>query len=254
MQRRATGWLGTVLGTWRQRLSDRRLMVPAVQRGIRAAVIVPISFALGQATGNSQIALFSAFGAFALLLMVEVTGRQEQRLRAFVVMVLVGAFLVVVGTASSQVTAAAVPVTAVLVFAVLFSAVLSPLSAQATTATLLFLILSVAVPEDPDQIPARLAGVAIAAALSVPAAMLIWPPRGQGRLRLRLADTADALADLTDAGCEGLSRVGSRRSWIEPSTPSSKSSMPATSSRPGWCRVTRSSASWSGISGGPSRR
>ena len=181
-------------------------MVPAVQRGIRAAVVVTISFALGHATGNSQIALFSAFGAFALLLMVEVTGRQQARLRAFVVMVLVGAFLVVVGTASSQVTAAAVPVTAVLVFAVLFSAVLSPLSAQATTATLLFLMLSVAVPVDPDQIPARLAGLAIAAALSIPAAMLIWPPRGQGRLRLRLAETTDAMANLTAAGSEGLSR------------------------------------------------
>jgi uncharacterized membrane protein YccC len=206
VERKTTGWLATVVRTWRQRLSDRRLMVPAVQRGIRAAVIVPISFAFGQATGNSQIALFSAFGAFALLLMVEVTGRQQARLRAFVVMVLVGAFLVVVGTASSQVTAAAVPVTAVLVFAVLFSAVLSPLSAQATTATLLFLMLSVAVPVDVDQIPARLAGVAIAAALSIPAAMLIWPPRGQGRLRLRLAETADAMADLTAAGRAGLSR------------------------------------------------
>ncbi len=206
VERKATGWLATVVRTWRERLSDRRLMVPAVQRGIRAAVTVPISFAFGQATGNSQIALFSAFGAFALLLMVEVTGRQKVRLRAFVVLVLVGAFLVVVGTASSQVTAAAVPVTAVLVFAVLFSAVLSPLSAQATTATLLFLMLSVAVPVDADQIPARLAGVAIAAALSIPAAMLIWPPRGQGRLRLRLAETADAMADLISAGRAGLSR------------------------------------------------
>lgn len=195
MVRRAKGATREV----RERLHDRQVIRPALQRGVRAAVVVPLSFALGQWTGNGQTGLFSAFGAFALLLMVEFVGRPPARLRAFVLLILAGVALIAVGTASSETIQAAVPVTAVIVFVILYCAVLGPRSAAATTAALLLLILPIAVPASADEIPARLAGLGIAAALAVPAALLIWPPRSAGRLHLRMAATADAIAELIDS-------------------------------------------------------
>src|SRR5665213_2088420 len=71
--------------------------------------MMPLAFAVAhQVFHNGQISLFAAFGSFALMLFVDVQGRPRTRLRAYAVLVLVGAVLIVLGTAASTHPLAAV--------------------------------------------------------------------------------------------------------------------------------------------------
>lgn len=184
------------IADWWDRVWDRRRAVPAFKRAVRAAVFVPLAFALGHLTANPQTELMSAFGAFSLLLMVEFTGQRWVRLRSFAVLAVCGAVLVAVGTASSEVTALAVPVGVASAFAVLFVGAVSPAVAQATTGALAMVVIALAVPAPADQVPARLVGLGIGVAVAIPAAMVVWPPRSNDRLRRQMASTARAIVRL----------------------------------------------------------
>ena len=55
-----------------------------LRRSLRAAVVIPASFAVGsELVGNAQTATFAAFGAFALLLFVEFRGSRSVRLGSY---------------------------------------------------------------------------------------------------------------------------------------------------------------------------
>ena len=67
------GWL---------RSKDPDLLV--VKRSVRAAIVMPSVFAITHvAFSNPQVSLFAAFGSFALLLLVEFTGRARARLVSY---------------------------------------------------------------------------------------------------------------------------------------------------------------------------
>lgn len=156
----------------------------ALRRAGRTAIVMPGLFALGDLViGNPEIATFAAFGAFAMILLVDFGGPMPARLQAQASLVLVGGMLVCLGTLVSQATWLAAVAMAVVGFAVLFAGVVSSVLAGATTALLLAFILPVSVTAPVSAIPARLAGWGLAGACSLIAVALLWPAPGREPLR-----------------------------------------------------------------------
>lgn len=164
---------------------------------MRAAVVVPLLFALGsQVIGNAQVATFSAFGAFALLLFVSIPGGLPSRFGGFVAVGVAGVALITLGTLVNHPDWLAVVAMAVVAFLVLFAGVLSSIINATTQAVLLTFILAVMLPSHISDLPARLAGWGIALGACVPIALFIWPPVAQDVLRQRVAAVCRALADV----------------------------------------------------------
>jgi uncharacterized membrane protein YccC len=187
--RSAAGWL---------RARDPGLL--AVKRSVRAAVVMPAAFAFAHLTfASGQVGLFAAFGAFALLLLVDFPGPPRVRLASYLGLMAVGAAFVTVGTAVSTHQAAAVVVMAVVGFAVLFAGIVSPQLATAATAALLTFVLPVAVAQPDSAIGDRLLGLLIAGVFSVTACMLVWPTPWHDDLRRRLSAAVAAVGRVARA-------------------------------------------------------
>lgn len=171
-----------------------------LKRSLRAAVVMPAVFAVTHfAFSDPQISLFSAFGAFALLLFVEFTGRPRTRLTCYGGLYVVGACFIALGTLVSTHKAAAIVTMAVVGFGVLFTGIVAPQAATATTAALLTFVLPVAVAQPVSAIGPRLLGWTIAAAACTLACILWWPPPWHDNLRRRLSAAISAVARLAEA-------------------------------------------------------
>jgi uncharacterized membrane protein YccC len=191
---RATGWL------WAK---DPDLLV--IKRSVRAAIVMPSVFAIAHASfSNPQISLFAAFGSFALLLLVEFTGRLPTRLVSYTGLYVVGGCFIVIGTVASTHKAAAVAAMAVVGFVVLFAGIAAPQAATASTAALLTFVLPVAVAQPPSAIGPRLLGWTLAAAFCVPTCLLLWRAPWHDNLRRRLSAAVSAVAHLADARAAGV--------------------------------------------------
>ena len=167
----------------------------AVRRAARAAVVVPINFAVAtQVIGNAQVATFAAFGSFALLLFVNFPGGRPARLGAYAVLGAAGVVLISLGTMVSEPDWLAVVSMAIVAFAILFAGVVSSVLNGATQAALLLFILPVMLPGARSVLPDRLAGWGIALVVSVPVALFVWPPKDQDVLRQRTAALCRALS------------------------------------------------------------
>ena len=175
-----------------------------VKRSVCAAVVVPAIFAISRAiTSDGQVALFASFGSFALMLFVSIPGTRSDKLRHYLALVAAGALLIVVGSLCSNNDALAIAGMAVAAFVVLFAGVLSPTAALGSTYLLLAFVLPVNVPVPPGQIPARLAGWALAAAAALPVILLVWARPWYDTRRAALATAAERLAGLVQAHAEG---------------------------------------------------
>lgn len=178
----------------------------ASKRAVRAAIVMPASFAIGLAiTSDTQVGLFSSFGAFALMMFVDLGGTRADRLRGYLALVAVAMPLIAVGTLCSTRSVLAVAGMAVVGFAVLFAGVLSPQAALGGMYLLIAFVLPVSVPVPPGQILPRLGGWALAAALAVPSILLIWPRPWHDDRRAALASSARCLAALAQAHADGRS-------------------------------------------------
>ncbi|HXZ71420.1 MAG TPA: FUSC family protein, partial [Streptosporangiaceae bacterium] len=176
----------------------------SVKRSVLAAVVVPAIFAIARAiTSNPQVPLFASFGSFALMLFVSIPGTRSDKLRQYLALVAAGALLIVVGSLCSNNDALAIAGMAVAAFVVLFAGVLSPTAALGSTYLLLAFVLPVNVPVPPGQIPARLAGWALAAAAALPVILLVWARPWYDTRRAALATAAERLAGLVQAHAEG---------------------------------------------------
>ena len=168
-----------------------------VRRAVRAAVVVPVVFAIGsEVIGNAQLATFAAFGSFAMLLFVNLTGGLLTRAGAYLGLGAAGAALISIGTALMSPDWLAVLAMLVVAFVVLFAGVVSSLIGGTSQAAMLAFILAVMLPGSRSDLPARLAGWGIAVAIAVPVALFVWPPRDQDQIRLRAAALCRALADM----------------------------------------------------------
>jgi len=175
-----------------------------LKRSVRSAVIMPLVFAIAHVSfSNAQVALFGAFGSFALLLLVEFTGRPRTRLVSYGGLYLAGACFIALGTFVSTNKVAAVVTMGLVGFAVLFTGIVLPQVATATTAALLTFVLPVAVAQPVSAIGPRLLGWTLAGAFCITACMLVWPPPWHDNLRRRLAAAISAVARLADARSRG---------------------------------------------------
>ena len=188
-------------GAWFNSKDPDRLVL---KRSLRAAVIMPSVFALTHFLfSNAQVALFGAFGSFALLLLVEFTGHPRTRVTCYGGLYVVGACFIVLGTVASTHKVAAVVTMGIVGFGVLFAGIVAPQAATATTAALLTFVLPVAVAQPVSAIGPRLLGWTIAAAVCTAACMFVWPPPWHDNLRRRLAGAISAVARLADARSRG---------------------------------------------------
>jgi uncharacterized membrane protein YccC len=167
----------------------------ATKRALRAAVIVPVNFAIGsQLIGDAQVSTFAAFGSFALLLFAAFPGGRSTRFAAYLALGVAGAALIVLGSLVASPDWLAVLAMALVAFAVLFAGVVSSVINGGTQAALLTFILAVMLPGGRTYVPERLGGWAIAWVVSVPVALFVWPPADQDVLRQRAAASLRALA------------------------------------------------------------
>jgi uncharacterized membrane protein YccC len=158
------------------------------KRAARAAVVVPINFAIGsQLVGNAQVATFAAFGSFALLLFVTFPGGRAARTGAYLALCVAGAALITLGTLVARPDWLAVVAMAVVAFGVLFAGVVSSVINGGAQAALLSFILAVMLPGTLGDLPGRLAGWGIASAVAIPVAVLVWPPQDRNVLRIKAA-------------------------------------------------------------------
>jgi uncharacterized membrane protein YccC len=168
----------------------------ALRRAGRTAIVMPAVFAISvEVLDNATIALFSAFGAIALLMLVEFGGRMRNRLEAQAALSIVGALLICLGTVASRAVWSAVLAMLIVAFVVIFLGVVSSVFAIATTALLLAFILPAATIAPLSAIPDRLAGWGIAAGAAMLAIRLLWPAPVRSPLRANSAVACRALAE-----------------------------------------------------------
>jgi uncharacterized membrane protein YccC len=171
-----------------------------LKSALRAAIVTPLAFALSLVVIDiKQMSLFAAFGSMALLVFADFGGPRSARLRAYLLLLAVGALLIVLGTFCSRSTWLATIAMGLVAFAILFAGVLDDYVVAARAAVTLTFVLPVMVPGHAADIPTRLAGWGLAGALCIPAALLLWPARPRSALRREVAQAARSLAELVEA-------------------------------------------------------
>ncbi|MEU2422117.1 FUSC family protein [Streptomyces sp. NPDC007851] len=161
------------LVTW---LRGRDPDLAATRRAGRTALVMPALFALCTEVLHSPTAAgFAAFGSFSMLLLVDYSGPMAERLRAQAALALAWLVLICAGTLAGRQLWLAVVATVVVGFLVLFAGVVSSVLAGSSTALLLAFVLPVSAPAALSQLPGRLAGAGLAAAVALPAVALLWP-------------------------------------------------------------------------------
>jgi len=162
---------------------------------------MPAMFALGdKVIGNAQVAIFAAFGSFAMLLLVDFGGPMAERLQAQAALAVTGGVFVCIATLVSQTVWLAAVAMAVVGFGVIFAGVVSSVLAGAATALLVAFILPVSLAAPASALPARLAGWGMAAGAALVATALLWPAPARDRLRGAAAATCRALASTVRFG------------------------------------------------------
>ena len=165
----------------------------ARRRAARAGLMIPVAAALGIAFGTDQTTMYAIFGAIALLIVVDFPGTRPGRAVSYLTLGGIGAGLIALGTAVAPHPWLAVATMFALGVAVTFSGVLSASAAAAQRAILMTFVLPVCTPVGP--VPDRLQGWAIALAVSLPAALFVFPPRHHDKLRRHCSRVCTALAD-----------------------------------------------------------
>ncbi|WP_089104927.1 FUSC family protein [Streptomyces hyaluromycini] len=220
MSGRAPRWV-----TW---LRGKDPDLAATRRAGRTALVMPALFALcTEVLHSPTMASYAAFGSFSMLLLVDYSGPMVERLRAQAALAVAWLVLICAGTLAGRETWLAVAATVVIGFVVLFAGVVSSVLAGSSTALLLAFVLPVSAPVPLSQLPERLAGAGLAAAVALPAVALLWPRpvadalsapaaavcrAAAGYLRIRAAlpgpDGPGADAERCRVGAEQTARTG----------------------------------------------
>jgi uncharacterized membrane protein YccC len=157
---------------------------------------MPAMFAIGdKVVGNPSVATFAAFGAFAMVLLVDFRGPVRVRLQEQAALAVVGGGLICIGTLASRAAWLAALAMAVVGFAVLFAGVVSSVLAAAATALLLAFILPASLAAPASSIPYRLAGWGMAAGAAMIAIAVLWPAPARDPLRGPVMAACTALAE-----------------------------------------------------------
>ncbi|MBV1854801.1 FUSC family protein [Catellatospora tritici] len=177
---------------------------PAAVRAVRAAVLVPVVFAVPLlALRSVPMATYAAFGGFASLVLAQFGGTRRDRAVAHLMLTAAGAVLVVVGTLASPSVLLAALATLVVAFTSYFAAVIGPNDASGAAAAMLPFMLAASAAAPPSVLGPRLCGW-VAASLVGGIAVVLTSPRTAGvPLRDCAAELSEVLADQLDAGLRG---------------------------------------------------
>src|SRR2546422_2611383 len=172
----------------------------ALRRAARAAIVIPLAFALGTFVLHlGQNVIFIVFGCFALLVITDFGGLRPDRARAYLTATAVGAVLVALGTFVSLTIAAAAAVTFVVALLISFARVFGGYFVAGQTGMLLAYIVATAVPAPPSSIPTRVGAFALAAVISTLAGVFMWPRFERVTLCKHAAKACLRMADLVEA-------------------------------------------------------
>ncbi|MGK2932611.1 MAG: FUSC family protein [Solirubrobacterales bacterium] len=165
---------------------------------------MPVAYALAtHFVGGNHAPIFAAFGSFALLAMVDFSGRTPARVAAYLGLAAAGAILITIGTLCSGFLLLSTLTAGAITFAISFAGVINGYFAAARIAAVLLIVLPIMVPADANAIDDRLLGWAIACALAIPAIFLIWREPWARPLRKGCAKACNALADLVRSPDDG---------------------------------------------------
>jgi uncharacterized membrane protein YccC len=172
----------------------------ALQKGLRVAIAAPLTFAfLLEVVGSSQAALFGAFGAFAFLGFADFGGPPWPRARAYLVLTLVGASLVAVGTSLSTHPWIAASVMVAVGFSVRFAGFLGGSFNAAVSPAILSYVLGATVVGTVSDIGPRVGGWMLAGAVAVLASRFLWPRQQRMATRAAAGRACSVLADAVEA-------------------------------------------------------
>jgi len=181
------------------RPADWRPDPAALKNAARAAIIMPLSFAVATVIdGGEHAPVFAAFGSFALLVFVDFSGRTRPRLLAYIALAIAGAALIVIGTLCSGHLYLSAAVSGFVTFLIFFSGVINGYMAATRTAAVLLIVLPVMIPGGASTIDERLLGWGIACAFSIPAVFLLWRSPWVAELRKGCAAACESIARLVD--------------------------------------------------------
>jgi len=156
-------------------LDARQRHLAGLARSVRAAIIVPILFALALfVTGQPEVAGFAIFGTFAHLVMVKYDHAWKVRSAQSAMLTASGAVAVGFGTLVSATTWLAVSGAAAIGFLTEFSTVAAPRIAVIRTPLLLAFMLAVAVPSSADVVYPNLEGWLLSGMIAQPALLVLW--------------------------------------------------------------------------------
>lgn len=164
----------------------------ALRRAVRPAIVVPVGAAIALQVGGAQTPLFTIFGSFALLVLVDFPGSRSRRAVSYAVLAVVGYVFISAATYLAEPGWLGVLSMLIVGAVVSFAAILSSSFSAAQRAALLLFVLPVASPEGP--LSDRLLGWTLALGFSVPAALFLLPPAHHNELRDRAGAVCGGLA------------------------------------------------------------
>jgi uncharacterized membrane protein YccC len=171
----------------------------ALRRAARAAIIIPLAFALGTYVLHlGQNVIFIVFGCFALLVITDFGGLRPARARAYLTATAVGAVLVALGTLVSLTIGAAAVATFVVALVITFARVFGGYFVAGQTGMLLAYIVATAVPASASNIPTRVGAFVLAGIISTLAAVFLWPRFERVTMRKQAAKACLSVADLVE--------------------------------------------------------
>ncbi|HEY2175610.1 MAG TPA: FUSC family protein [Mycobacteriales bacterium] len=171
-----------------------------VHKALRVALATSIAVLISRyAIGNAVMAPFAGLSAIALSGLADYGGPLPRRVRAYLVTLVLGVVIVVVGTEVSRVTWASALVVFVVGFVVSMGAVFGGYAIAGSMAVILLMIVSSGIPGTAAQIPDRLAGLVLGGALSTIAAVVVFPDRLRQDYRHRVAAALRSVAACADS-------------------------------------------------------
>ncbi len=150
------------------------------------------AFSIG-VLGNDAVALCAIFGGAAALLFADFGGTQRSRSEAYLLLGVVGAVLLGLGTWVSDAPVPAVVLTFVVVAVVRFAANLGPRWSAAMSPTILAFVLGALVPAPTSLIPDRMLGWTLGLVVATITAAVIRPNRTSVRIDAEAAKACDVL-------------------------------------------------------------
>ena len=183
----------------------------SLRRATRVAIVVPVLFAFFlNGVDNPVAALFASFGSFALLGFADFGGPPRPRARAYLVLALLGAVLVVVGTVVSNSPVVGALIGVAVATAARFAGCFGGYFGASVSPVILAYVLAASVPARTTRCRIGFSAGSWPGSLATLAALVLWPRRERMLVREAAATAAGAVADARRPHCETARGAGAR--------------------------------------------